>query len=222
MARIQVSKDSSGRIIVSFPYDPLLVEKVKSVDGRRWHPVEKHWSFPHLCGMLEKILKVFGDEEIHLDPPLKTATSKIKDTPSPLGPKGTVPGFVVSAQSNDLQTYNHSIPSLEKGGEGGFESGLSPKFAFEDLRRELVSRKYSYTPHFCKSAGCNCIFLKQAPSSDLQRQTSGIVPIQIPPRPPFLKRGWNDYTSVNRSTERSRRSLGQSPSAQGAREYLLF
>ncbi|MDI7262164.1 MAG: phage integrase N-terminal SAM-like domain-containing protein, partial [Thermodesulfobacteriota bacterium] len=25
-----------------------------------------------------------------------------------------------------------------------FESGLSPKFAFEDLRRELVSRKYSY------------------------------------------------------------------------------
>jgi hypothetical protein len=50
----------------------------------------------------------------------------------------------VSAQSNDLQTYNHSIPSLEKGGEGGFESGMSPKFDFKDLRRELVSRKYSY------------------------------------------------------------------------------
>ena len=28
MARIQVSKDSSGRIIVSFPYDPLLVSEI--------------------------------------------------------------------------------------------------------------------------------------------------------------------------------------------------
>jgi hypothetical protein len=42
MARIQISNDPSGRITVSFPYDPLLVEKVKSIDGRRWHPVEKH------------------------------------------------------------------------------------------------------------------------------------------------------------------------------------
>ena len=41
------------------------------------------------------------------------------------------------------------------------------------------------------------------------------VPIQIPPRPPFLKGGWKDYLSVNRSTERSRRSLGESPSGQG-------
>ena len=47
MARIQISNDPSGRIIVSFPYDPLLVEKVKSIDGRRWHPVEKYWSIPN-------------------------------------------------------------------------------------------------------------------------------------------------------------------------------
>ena len=47
MARIQISNDPSGRIIVSFPYDPLLVEKAKSIDGRRWHPAEKHWSFPN-------------------------------------------------------------------------------------------------------------------------------------------------------------------------------
>ena len=42
MARIQVSNDLSGRIIISFRYDPLLVAKVKSIDGRRWHPEEKH------------------------------------------------------------------------------------------------------------------------------------------------------------------------------------
>ena len=47
MARIKISNDPSGRITVSFPYDPLLVEKIKSIDGRRWDPAEKHWSFPN-------------------------------------------------------------------------------------------------------------------------------------------------------------------------------
>ena len=108
MAGIQISNDPSGRIIVSFPYDPLLVEKVnpvvalegqlgapptlypavhncwiyqavfynalcngwvKTIEGRRWHPIEKHWSFPNLAGILEKILKVFEDENVQIDPP---------------------------------------------------------------------------------------------------------------------------------------------------------
>jgi hypothetical protein len=117
MARIQVSNDPSGHIIVFFSYAPLLVEKIKSIDGRRWHPAEKHWSFPNLDGMMEKILKVFGDENVLIDP----------------GVKRTVPRLPY------LRTDNHSIPSLQKGGEGGFKSGLSPKYDFEDLRRELVS-----------------------------------------------------------------------------------
>jgi len=53
MVKIRISNDPSGRIIVSFPYDPLLVTKVKTIDGRRWHPAEKHWSFRKLDGMLE-------------------------------------------------------------------------------------------------------------------------------------------------------------------------
>ena len=93
MARIQVSNDPSGRITVSFPYDPLLVEKVKSIDGRRWHPTEKHWSFPKLDGTLEKILKVFGDENVQMDPALKTASSRTKDTPSPLAGEGRGEGY---------------------------------------------------------------------------------------------------------------------------------
>jgi hypothetical protein len=45
MDRIQISNDPSGRIIVSFPYRPLLVSKIKTIDGHRWHSEEKHWSF---------------------------------------------------------------------------------------------------------------------------------------------------------------------------------
>ena len=47
MTRIHISNDSSGAIIVSFPCDPVLVKKVKTIDGRRWRPNEEHWSFPN-------------------------------------------------------------------------------------------------------------------------------------------------------------------------------
>ena len=109
MGRVHIANDLSGRIIVSFPYDLLLVEKAKSIDGRRWHPVEKHWSFPNKDGILEKILKVFEGKEAQIGPTLKTDTPKVKETPSPLAGEGQGQG------------YN-----------------------FEDLRRELVSRKYKY------------------------------------------------------------------------------
>jgi len=71
MVKANIGRDKSGRIVVSFPYDPLFVEKVKSIDGRRWHPLEKHWSFPSSKGTLEKILEVFGNKEVQMDPALK-------------------------------------------------------------------------------------------------------------------------------------------------------
>jgi site-specific recombinase XerD len=103
-----IGKDDSGRTTVSFKYDPQLVEKVKTIEGRKWHPAEKYWSFPNTDGTLEKILDVFKDEEIHLGPASQAKLSKLKNIPSPLAGEGK--------------------------GEGGFE----------DLRRELFSRKYSY------------------------------------------------------------------------------
>jgi hypothetical protein len=115
-----------GRIVVTFPYDPLRVQKVKNIEGHKWHPTEKHWSFPNTDGTLEKILKAFEGEEIHIDS----------------ASRGTVP---------DLRTEQSGVPSLviASGAKqsqhpfgAGSESGLSLKF--EDLRRELVSRKYSY------------------------------------------------------------------------------
>ena len=93
MARIQVSNDPSGRIVVSFPYDPVLVAKVKTIDGRRWHLSEKHWSIHKLDGVLDKIVGLFENEDVQVDPSLKTAASKTKDTPSPLGGEGKGEGY---------------------------------------------------------------------------------------------------------------------------------
>ena len=64
---VTVSKDVSGHIIVSFPYDSHLVEKVRTIDGRKWRKDKKYWSFPNTDGSLKKILEVFKGEEIHID-----------------------------------------------------------------------------------------------------------------------------------------------------------
>ncbi len=56
---VNISRDAAGRITVAFRYNPQLVAKVKTVEGRRWHKDRKCWSFPNTDGTLEKILKVF-------------------------------------------------------------------------------------------------------------------------------------------------------------------
>ncbi len=75
---IALSKDISGRITVVFHYNPLFIEKVKTIPGHRWHPAEKLWSFPDTNGTLEKILKVFEGEKIHLDPALQAKLSNLR------------------------------------------------------------------------------------------------------------------------------------------------
>ena len=77
ISKVKVSKDNSGRITVAFPYNPLLVEKVKTIEDYKWHPDKKHWSFPDSEGVLHKILKVFGQEQVDLDPALQSNLSPI-------------------------------------------------------------------------------------------------------------------------------------------------
>jgi len=57
MARVQISNNPSFRIIISFPYNPLLFAKIKAIEGRKWIPAEKHGSFPNTDRILAKILE---------------------------------------------------------------------------------------------------------------------------------------------------------------------
>lgn len=121
---VAVSKDVSGRITISFPYDPQLVEKIRTIEGRKWHKDKRYWSFPNTDGTLKKILDVFKGENIHLDPALqaKPSTSVITEHPEHVEKVKGSPSPVIA---------RHEVPkqSLHN---------------FEDLRRELLSRKYSY------------------------------------------------------------------------------
>jgi len=109
MNKIKVEKEDSQKIKVIFPYyNPSYVSKIKTIEGYKWHPEEKYWSFPNTNGILEKILKIFEGEKIHIGSALQTGVSSIIASNEPL------------------------IKSVAKQSQ------------FEDLRRELISRKYSY------------------------------------------------------------------------------
>jgi hypothetical protein len=77
ISKVKVSRDTSGKITVAFPYDPSRISKIKTIEGHKWNPDKKHWSFQDSEGILNKILKVFGQEQVHLDPVLQANLSPI-------------------------------------------------------------------------------------------------------------------------------------------------
>ena len=58
------------RIKICFPYNPDCISKIKAIEGYRWHPEEKCWSVPHFDGVIEKVLSIFSEEEVEIDPSL--------------------------------------------------------------------------------------------------------------------------------------------------------
>lgn len=59
-------------------YDPKFVAKGKSIEGYRWHPDKKYWSFPYSQEILRKIISVFKGESIDLDSTLQISFNLIK------------------------------------------------------------------------------------------------------------------------------------------------
>jgi len=104
------------------------------VEGRKWHKDKKYWSFPDTDGKLEEILKSFEGEEVRVDSALQTELSRPVIARHPERSEGTPKQSPETIQ----------IPSLAKRGEGRFSDKKPPSTDFDDLKRELVSRKYSY------------------------------------------------------------------------------
>ncbi len=92
------------------------------------HRDKKCWSFPNTDGTLEKILNVFEGEEIRIDPALQHPKPVI-----------AMPTFRQKQSPDTIQ-----ISSLGRRGEGRFSDKNLPSTNFDDLKRELLSRKYSY------------------------------------------------------------------------------
>jgi hypothetical protein len=50
-----------------FEYEPELVEKVKTIDGRNWNSERKYWTVPNNTTVIEKLCGVFRDTELFID-----------------------------------------------------------------------------------------------------------------------------------------------------------
>jgi integron integrase len=68
---ITIGPDTPERIKVAFPYSPSIVAKVKTIEGHKWHPDGKYWSFPNSEQILDEILSVFAGEKVEIDPTLR-------------------------------------------------------------------------------------------------------------------------------------------------------
>lgn len=67
LSKVKVSRDNSGRLTVAFPYDPALIAKVKTIEGYKWEPDKRYWSFQNSDRILNKILQVFAEDNVNLD-----------------------------------------------------------------------------------------------------------------------------------------------------------
>lgn len=75
-ANVKIKKGPTERITITFPYDTASIAKVKTIGDSRWHPKEKYWSVPPSNGVIERILAIFSEERIDIDPALQTIKEK--------------------------------------------------------------------------------------------------------------------------------------------------
>ena len=53
-----------GRLLVSVPYSPLRLAKIKGVPGRSWEPALRCWTVPDEPGMVERLAALFAGDTI--------------------------------------------------------------------------------------------------------------------------------------------------------------
>ena len=70
---IRISPGDEGRLIVRVPYSSDRVAKIKTVDGRRWHQQEKHWTVPRTEQTITQVLALFTGELVEVESSLRPA-----------------------------------------------------------------------------------------------------------------------------------------------------
>lgn len=130
-----VIKQNKGEYLVSFRYDPKLVEIIKNVPSRKWHPDNKYWSIQkeklgfllsQLKGTIyETDVQIFSDENLNENSDLE-ATYNIPDielTDPFYVKEGAVP------YNHQLDFMRYAIDRQNNGNMNGFiladEQGLS-------------------------------------------------------------------------------------------------
>jgi len=77
---VEIRRGRDGELVVRFPFDWSIVQRIRRVPGRRWREREGHWTIPARVAPLLLFLRSFGETEVWLDPALEAL---LPDDPPP-------------------------------------------------------------------------------------------------------------------------------------------
>jgi site-specific recombinase XerD len=119
VARIVVEKGQPDEIIIRFPYEPALIAKIKTIEGRRWNRLYKYWTVPRTSGILDVLTKLFAPEPLVVDSALQLDMIGGNRVES-LDPGGAM---IIDAVDNELKLRGYS-PKTRKAYRGHIERFL--------------------------------------------------------------------------------------------------
>lgn len=97
---VQIAPFWKGKLSVDMPYRPEWVAKIRTIDGKQWHPEHKCWSLPHSPLVLDLLKKHFG-EYLHFHLVEQNAHETNKNIHHVLKPK-----------VDTSPTYQHEVTKL--------------------------------------------------------------------------------------------------------------
>ena len=147
--KIRINPYGSERVSVTFPYSPIFIEKIKAIEGRSWHPKKRFWSVPNTPDVLERLLRIFGDEKVYIDPTLRIASYSRTDVQ--VGPQAEIPEAVKRElklrgySRSTRKAYLHHIDRyLRYFGKdpGELDGNHIREYLLSLVQKEKVSRAY--------------------------------------------------------------------------------
>ncbi|SFM96188.1 phage integrase N-terminal SAM-like domain-containing protein [Thermodesulforhabdus norvegica] len=64
---VKIELGRNNKVIIRLPYNQELINKLKTISGRRWNPKEKYWEVPYDENLISKLQALFG-ENLVVDP----------------------------------------------------------------------------------------------------------------------------------------------------------
>lgn len=166
---------------IRFPYNEFLVDCIKQVPGRRWHPEDKFWSVPKdKVGFFlnlvrgtsfEQQVKIDSDEDLNVAANLGEPSCVIPDIDV-----SDVPQYVQNGgklYQHQLDCLKYSIGRKEKGNFNGFLLADSPGLGktLEVVNLALFKKKYEKAKHCLIICCVNSA--KYNWSEDIAKHTNG-------------------------------------------------